>query len=58
LKMYCDPETHTCKTIAGCQRNDQCDNGWCCDTISGARDCKGRGTITSYGGKSYICVSP
>jgi hypothetical protein len=55
LKMYCDPNTHTCKTIRSCSSNDQCDNGWCCDTITGARDCKARGTTLSSGGKSYLC---
>jgi len=58
LKTYCDSDTHTCKTIPSCSSSDQCESGWCCDIISGAKNCKAQGTILSYGGKSYICDPP
>jgi hypothetical protein len=59
LKMYCDTNTHTCKTIGSCQRNDQCEGGWCCDyLVGGWGSCKQKGTITSYGGRSYLCDPP
>ena len=59
LKMYCDTRTHTCQTIQGCSSNDQCGDGWCCDKlVGGAGNCKGEGTITSYGGRSYLCDPP
>jgi hypothetical protein len=55
LKMYCDPDTHTCQTIKSCADNTECEDNWCCDTITGARNCKARGTTLSSGGKSYLC---
>jgi hypothetical protein len=59
LKMYCDTNTHTCKTIQSCSSNDQCEGGWCCDKlVGGTGNCKQKGTITSYGGRSYICDPP
>jgi hypothetical protein len=56
--MYCDTYTRTCKPIPSCSLPGDCDNGWCCDTITGARDCKAKGTILSAGGKSWLCDPP
>jgi hypothetical protein len=58
LKRYCDTSTYKCKTIQSCSSNDQCESGWCCDTITGAKDCKAKGTILSSGGKSWLCDPP
>jgi len=59
LKMYCDTTTHTCKTKPSCVDNTECEGGWCCDKlVGGTGNCKQKGTITSYGGRSYICDPP
>ena len=60
LKMYCDTNTYTCKTIPKCTTNDQCENEWCCysQTYGGSGTCEQKGKIISYGGKSYICDPP
>jgi len=58
LKMYCDPNTHTCKTKPSCALPEDCEDKWCCDTITGTKACKAQGTIISSGGKSYICDPP
>jgi len=57
LKLYCNPNTYRCEPKA-CTSNSGCDNGYCCDTITGAKDCKAKGTILSSGGKSYLCDPP
>ena len=58
LKLYCDPKTYTCKPIEKCESNSQCEPGWCCDTITGAWNCRTKGTILSSGGISYLCDPP
>ena len=58
LKLYCDLATFTCKPLEVCEVPTDCDNGWCCDIITGARDCKAKGTILSYEGKSWLCDPP
>jgi len=59
LKMYCDSDTLICKTIEKCVDNIECENKWCCDKLVGGEgNCKQKGTITSYSGRSYICDPP
>jgi hypothetical protein len=58
LKMYCDTKTHTCRTIKSCADNTECEDNWCCDTISGVKNCTQKGTIRSSGGILYICDPP
>ena len=50
--------SYTCKSKPSCSSNSECDNGWCCDTITGAKNCTSKGTILSSGGVSYICDPP
>jgi hypothetical protein len=57
LKMYCDTTIHKCTTIGSCSTNTDCEGEWCCDYITGTRECVSKGTILSSGGKSYICVT-
>jgi hypothetical protein len=50
---------HTCKTIEKCGKNDECEDGWCCDKpVGGTGTCKQKGETISYGGRSYICDPP
>jgi hypothetical protein len=56
--MYCDISTRTCKAIASCYRNDQCESGWCCDDKTPTYKCVYKGTIISSGGKSWLCDPP
>jgi hypothetical protein len=49
---------HTCQTKPSCADNTECEGGWYCDTITGAKDCKVNGTILSSGGKFWICDPP
>ena len=41
-----------------CSKNEDCPNGQCCDTFAATPKCVGKGTITSSGGKSYLCDPP
>jgi hypothetical protein len=57
--MYCDTDTHTCRTKSSCVDNTECEGGWCCDKlVGGSGSCKQKGEIIPYGGKSYICDPP
>jgi len=63
LKMYCDTNTHTCKTIERCGKNDECEGGWCCDKdpkipsgCQGSGSCVAKGTIMCN--NKYICDPP
>lgn len=58
LKLICDSNTHTCIPKGTCEGGDDCERGWCCDTVTAAKDCKAKGTILSYEGKSYLCDPP
>jgi len=50
--------TYTCRALRSCSKPEDCEDTWCCDTITGAKDCKSRGTILNVGGKSYLCDPP
>ena len=41
-----------------CNVPADCEPGWCCDTVTGVKDCKANSTILSYEGKSYLCDPP
>jgi hypothetical protein len=70
LKYYCECDksgcsiyvienpSYTCKTKGKCSTSSDCDSSYCCDwNYGGTGECKGIGNITSYGGKSYLCVA-
>ncbi len=67
LKYYCECDksgcsisgtSYTCKTKGKCYTPSDCDSSYCCDyNYGGTGECKGIGNITSYGGKSYLCVA-
>jgi len=50
--------SYSCKPKGSCYGNSDCDPNYCCDTITGSRECKSEGTIINYGGKSYLCDPP
>jgi len=51
--------SYTCKPKGKCSSNSDCDSGWCCDySVGGTGSCRQKGTITSYGGRSYLCDPP
>jgi len=51
--------SYTCKPKGKCSSNSDCDSGWCCDySVGGTGSCRQMGTITSYGGRSYLCDPP
>lgn len=58
LKVYCNTSTYRCQPLPECNSPSDCAPARCCDTITGARDCKMKETILSYGGKSYLCDPP
>ncbi|MCC5994525.1 MAG: hypothetical protein LM587_02970 [Candidatus Aenigmarchaeota archaeon] len=63
LKMYCDINTHTCKTIERCGKNDECEGGWCCDRDpSLPSSCRLSGSCVAKGTRmcnnQYICDPP
>ena len=51
-------DDYTCKALKSCSDNSDCHPNYCCDTITGSRECKPEGTIINYGGKSYLCDPP
>ena len=57
-KLQCNLLTYRCEPKPYCENNDECDINYCCDTITGAKNCRANGTILSYGGKSYLCDPP
>jgi len=58
LKLICDTRTYRCEPKPKCDAPIDCATRYCCDTITGAWNCKPNGTILSYGGKSYLCDPP
>jgi len=58
LKLVCNPRTYRCKPKPSCDVPIDCDNEWCCNTITGAKDCKAKDTILLHEGKSWLCDPP
>jgi hypothetical protein len=63
LKMYCDSDTHTCRTKPSCLLPEDCEDNWCCDKdpslpsscrLSGS--CVAKGTLMCN--NQYICDPP
>ncbi len=48
----------TTATLLECTKDEDCPNGQCCNTFSTPPQCKEKGTIISYEGKSYLCDPP
>ena len=49
---------YRCVAKGSCDSNSDCDPNYCCDTITGSRECKSKCTIINSGGKSYLCDPP
>ena len=54
-----ESKDYRCKALPSCKTNPECGDDWCCDKLVGGKgECKGKGTVIKYNGKSYICDPP